>query len=348
MTTRVVFTGKVDHRFAWIGNDAEGDVDIFTEIAAMISAATTNVGLSTMTFNYSTDATATPADTKVGAVAALLAQKASAGLDVRIVGNGGHRWQAGYFRAQRGGAQVADNNLPALIHRISFQSSAAAPPGFLIDNGAVYGPRGGGHTYGWDQDVTAAVGVKGAPDATFTSPLLRECYARQNSQPPRTWSIALPDGHYYVLVVTGEAAFNSKSFVLAQGQTIFFRKNAGVFQYFEHTDTGAGEFSCSSVDGGADTAPPSPSGLPVARRLEVGAISGGKLNITVGKAGQPSWSSVDYIEIYRGSSAHPLGDPGLDHTRVQERALHHTKFILVDAGMSAAKLWTGSHNMTPV
>ena len=35
MTTRAVFTGKVDHRYAWIGNDAEGGVDVFSEIAAI-------------------------------------------------------------------------------------------------------------------------------------------------------------------------------------------------------------------------------------------------------------------------------------------------------------------------
>lgn len=344
MSTRAVFTGQVNHRFAWIGNDAEGRVDFFAELAAKISAATTNVCLSTMTFNYGTGAGALAADAKVEAIAALLAQKASAGIDVRIVGNGGHRWQAGYFRAQRGGAQVTDNNLPALLHRISFQSSGTAPSGFLIDSGEPFGPRGGGLSYGWDQDVTADVGVKGAPDATFSSPLLRECFARPNSGAPRTWSIELPAGHYYVLVCTGEAAFNSKSFVRGQGQTIFTRKIGGVFQYLEQTDTGASEFSCSSVDGGTDI----DTGLPMARRLEVGAASGGRLNIEVGKIGQPSWSSINYLEIYRASDTHPLGDPGQDKGIVQERSLHHTKFVLIDAGTPAANLWTGSHNMTPV
>lgn len=347
MTTRAIFTGKVDHRYAWIGNDAEGSVDFFSELAAMLSAATTSIALSTMTFNYGVGPSAPPADAKVEAIAALLAQKAAAGLDVRIVGNGAHRWQAGYFRAQRGGAHVADNNLSALLHRISFQSSTAAPPGFIVDRGEVFGPRGGGLSYGWAQDMTAAVGVKGSPDATFTSPLLRECYGLPNSQGPRTWSIELPAGHYYVLVATGEAAYNSKSFVLAQGQTIFLRRSGGVYQYFEHTDTGAGEFSCSSVDGGTDSSGSSPTGLPMARRLEVTAASG-RLELTIGKEGQPSWSSVCYIEIYRASSVHPFGDPGLDPTLVQERSLHHTKFILTDAATTSAKLWTGSHNMTPV
>lgn len=343
MTTRVIFTGNVDHRYAWIGNDAEGNNDVFTELAALISAANGSVAVSTMTFNYGTGATATPADARVEQIAQLLADKAAAGRDVRIMGNGGHRYQAGYFRAQRGGAHVVDNNLSALVHRISFQrAAAAAPPGFLVDSGAVFGPRGSGLSYGWDQDAAADIGPKGPPDATFVSPLLRECYARSNALGPRTWSIALPPGHYYVLVATGEAAYGSKSFVLAQGQSIFLRKTAGVYQYSDFTNTGPGEFACSTVDGGADP----DTGLAMARRLEVPAS--GRLELTVGRAGEVSWSSIDYLEIYRASDTAALGDPGLDATRVQERACHHSKFILVDAGAVSQRLWTGSHNLTTI
>lgn len=344
MGSQVLFTGQVDHRYAWIGNEARGGVDILAELATWLGTASASVAVSTMTFNYGTGPTATPADAKVEAIAALLAQKAAAGLDVRLFGNGGHRYQAGYFRAQRGPVFVADNNLSALVHRISFQRAATpAPPGFLTDSGAVFGPRGGGLSYGWSQDVTADVGLHGTPEASFTSPVLRECYAASNSAGPRTWSIALPPGFYYVLAVTGEAAYGSKSFVLAQGQTIFLRKDSsGSYQYFENTNTGPGEFACSTVDGGSDPG----TGLPLARRLEVTA-AGGQLQLTVGKAGQTGYSSLDYLEIYRASATHPLGDPGLDKTRVQERALHHSKFVLVDAA-TAPRLWTGSHNLTPV
>lgn len=344
MTTRVLFTGKVDHRYAWIGNDAEGSVDILNELATVISAATTSIAVSTMTFNYGTDAGATAADAKVENIAALLAQKAAAGVDVRIMANGGHRFQTGYFRTLRGPVHIADNNLPALVHRISFQrSTTVAPAGFLIDSGAVFGPRGDGISYGWNQDVSADIEAHGTPDATFTSPLLGECYAHRNSDGPRTWSIELPPGYYYVFVVTGEAAFGSKSFVLAQGQSIFFRKNSsGTYQYFDQTNTGPGEFDCSTVDGGMDPA----SGLSLSQRLQV--TSTGLLEIEVGKFGETGYSSVNYIEIYRASDVYPFGDRGLDKTRVQERALHHSKFVLIDEGTANQRLWTGSHNLTPV
>jgi hypothetical protein len=344
MVTRVLFTGKVDRRYAWIGNDAEGSIDILNELATVINAATTSMAVSTMTFNYSTGSGVTAADAKVEKIAALLAQKAADGVDVRIMANGGHRFQAGYFRTLRGPVHLADNNLPALVHRISFQrSTTAAPVSFLVDSGSAFGPRGGGLNYGWDQDVSADIDLHGTPDPTFISPLLGECYAHRNSDGPRTWSIELSPGYYYVFVVTGEAAFASKSIILAQGQSIFFRKNsAGKYQYFDQTNTGAGEFDCSTVDGGKDPA----SGLSLSKRLQVSST--GLLKITVGRAGETGYSSIDYIEIYRASDIYPYGDHGFDKTLVQERALHHSKFVLVDAGTINQRLWTGSHNLTPV
>ena len=343
MTTRILFTGKVDHRYAWIGNDAEGSIDILNELSAVIATAKTSIAVSTMTFNFTSGTGATPADAKIENIAALLGQKAAAGLDVRIMGNGGHRFQAGYFRAMRGPVQLADNNLPALINRISFQrSTTPAPAGFLVDSGTSFGPHSNGLNYGWDQDVSTDITSHGTPDATFTSPLLRECYAHKNSDGPRKWSIDLPEGYYYVFVVTGEAAYPSKSFVSAQGDMIFFRKNSnGNFQYFDHTNTAIAEFDCSTVSGGRDE----DSKFPLSKRLHVAAT--GKLEITVGKLGETGYSSLNYIEIYRGD-ANLLGDLGVDKTRVQKRALHHSKFVLVDEGTANCQLWTGSHNLTPV
>ena len=344
MTIQAYFTGKVDHRFAWLGNDAVGSFDILAELASLIGSATSSIAVSTMTFNYT--AGATPADAKIELLADLLAQKAQAGLNVRIVGNSGHRYQDGYFRALRGPLHIADNNLPALLHRISFQrASTPAPAGFLVDAGDVYGLRASGLYYGWDSNASGDIGPHGSVPAGFTSPLLGECYARINSSATRTWRIQLPAGHYYLHVATGEAAYNSKTFVLAQGTTpLFLRKNlSGNYQYFDNTNTGAGEFACSTVDGGTDPG----TGLPMGQRLEVTA-AGGTLDITVGRVGQASYSSIDYIEIYRASDTYPYGDPGLDKSRVQDRALHHSKFVLVDADTATPRLWNGSHNLTPV
>ncbi len=328
MGTEIRFTGKVDHRFAWLGNDAQGEIDLEAELVAFINSATSSVAVSTMTFS-------------LGAVGDALAAAANAGRKVRVVGNAGHRFQQGWFRAQRAAAQVVDNNLPALVHRISFQQAGAVPDGFLVDSGAAFGDRGGGLRYGWSQDVSGDINAHSAP-AAFTSRLLGHCYAKRNDT-QRTWSIELPSGYYYVVAVTGEANYGSKSFVLAQGQTIFTYKDSSGLHYSDHTDSAAGEFGCSVADGGEDSTSHEPAG----RRLDV---SSGTLTLTVGQgvAGATTWTGLNYIEIYRGSSSSPLGDPNTDRTLVQERQLHHSKFILLDAETASPRLWTGSHNLTPI
>ena len=347
MALRAFFTGKVDRQYAWIGNDAAGGADVLAQVASLINSAATSVAVSSMTFSYKPGAT--PADAQVEQIAGLLADKAAAGVEVRIVGNAGHRFQAGYFRAQRGPVMLADNNLPALVCRISFQRAASpAPAGCAVDSGQPFGANNPAlPAYGWDADASGQISAHA--DAahpippSFTSPLLRECYAQSNGAAPRTWKIQLPAGHYYVLAAAGEAAYSSKSFIAVQGDyAIFLGKTGGVCHYADHTDNGAGEFSCSTVDGGTDP----DTGLPMAKRFEV--VAGGCLELTVGKPGQTSYTSLDYLEIYRASDIHPYGDPGLDKALVQERALHHSKFVLVDAATPAPRLWTGSHNLTPV
>lgn len=347
MSIQAFFTGKIDRRYAWIGNEAQGEIDILDRIISLISSATTSIEVSSMTFNYTSGAT--PADGKIEQIATLLAAKAESGVNVRIFGNGGHRYQDGYFRSHWGPVQLADCNLPAVLYRISFQRAVTpAPAGFLVDSGLVYGARYPGvPDFGWTTDVSDKINAHsgaGHPiPAGMTNPLLRECFAGNNGSGPKTWRIGLPEGYYYVFVATGEAAYNSKSFISIQGDpAIFLRKIGGVYSYENHTDSGSGEFGCSTVDGGADSA----TGLPMAKRFYVPA--GGHLEIGVGKAGEPSFSSLDYIEIYRASASFSTGDKFTNKNMVQEKALHHTKFILVDAATPARQLWTGSHNLTPV
>ncbi len=335
MTTRVMFTGKADHRFAWIGNDAEDRVDILQELLTQIDLATTSIEVSSMSFSFTDSGTS--ADGKVKAIAEKLAQKAAAGVAVRILGNAGHRFQTGYLTAQRGPVVLADENVPALVARVSFQSATAAvPAGFAVDTGGVFGPHGA-ISYGWDTDVTAAVGPHGAVPAAFTNPLLSECYAAVNSGGPRTWTIQLdPSEYYYVRVVCGEAAFGTRNVVRVQGQTVFSKPVGGTTTFFEYLSADPGEFVVSTVEGGDN------GGVPASRRVQAGAD--GKLAVQIGKASESGWSSLDYIEIYRASAANPAGDDGTDAHRVQRRGIHHAKFFLLDG----AKLWCGSHNITPV
>lgn len=321
--TTAYFNKPVDKRFAWLNNDAHGDADFQTELRNLILSATTSVDVCTMSLGGVDD------------VAQALVTAARDGRQVRIMGNSGHRYSDGYFTTLHGPLQLADNNLSALVCRVNFQSNThTVPTGFLPDYGDLYGPRGGGMTYGWLHNATGDIKTTAHP-ADYTA-LLGDCYAKTNSAGTMTWEIAVPNGYYYVLAATGEADFNSKSFVWAEGQTIFTYMSGGVLHYSDHTDTAAGEFKCSVVDGGMNGAE------YTSRRVQV---SDGKLTITIGKSGETSWSSLNFLEIYRGCATIE-GDHGTDKQYVQERQLQHSKFVLIDGGTPNAKLWTGSGNLT--
>jgi hypothetical protein len=321
--TQVFFTKPVDRRYAWLGNDAQGGVDFKAKILSLINGATSHIELATFSFGG------------VPEIGAALADKAQAGQSVRVVVNRGQRLGDGLLRALRGPVQVIDNNLPALHARVSFQQpGSTAPAGWLADTGGLYAAHGA-YAYGWTSDASAD--MKATADATYTSPLLGHCYARSNSQGPRTWEIQVPNGSYYVHAVVGEADFNSKNFLYVEGQPIFRINGSGGPTWGEWLGGAAGEFKGSLVEGGQE------GGFPNSRRIQV---SDGKLSITVGKSGQTSWSSLDYVEIYRASATSADGDHFGDKTLVQEDGIQHAKFMLVDAGTPSAKLWTGSGNMS--
>lgn len=324
--SEIIFTEPVDHRYAWIGNEARGDVDFKVELINMIRASTTSIDVSTMSFGG------------VEEIADELALAASKGVRVRILGNGGHRHGMGYMRALRGPVQLADNNLPALLYRINFQrASSPVPAGFLVDSGQPFGPRGGGLNYGWSQDMTGS--MRTALTTTlglgnFTSSLLGDAYARANNLGQVMWEIEVPNGYYYVNAVVGQAGFASQTHLTVENQPIFFDSAPG-FGSVAHT--GIGEFEGANVDGGQ-----AQDGDPAAKRIQV---SDGRLTVAIGNASASAWSSLDFIEIYKGSSA-PYGNNGTDKTMVQERQLQHAKYLIFDAGQPTRKLWASSGNLT--
>ncbi len=316
--TRAVFNQSVDKRYAWLGNDAEV-ADFETEMLDLINSATTSIDVATMSFSLTN-------------IADALATKAAAGVNVRIITNSGHRAQVGSLQALRGPCQMADNNLPALLHRINFQEDAgAAPPGYLKDDGAVFGPRGGGLSYGWSVDQRTRVVSRGR----YTNPLLDDLFSARNNAEYR-WEIALPPGHYYVLAVVGDPDFGTKNHVRVEGQEVL---NRGTFWY---ENCAPAEFKGSNVEGGES------DGNPSAARINV---TDGRLTVVVGEnnAASTNFSTLCFLEIYKADDAQPLGDTsyedGDDH-EVQERQLHHSKFILVDAGTPSAVLWNSSGNLT--
>lgn len=316
--TRAVFNQPVDKRYAWLGNDAEV-VDFEAEMLSLINSATTSIDVATMSFSLTN-------------IADALVTKAEAGVRVRIITNSGHRAQAGSLRALRGPCQMADNNLPALLHRINFQDDAgAAPPGYLKDDGAVFGPRGGGLSYGWSVDQRTRVVSRGR----YSNPLLDDLFSARNNAEYR-WEIALPPGHYYVLAVVGDPDFGTRNHVRVEGQNVL---NRGAFWY---ENCAPAEFKGSNVEGGET------DGSPSATRIHV---TDGRLTVVVGEnnAASTNFSTLCFLEIYKADDTEPEGDTstddGDDH-EVQERQLHHSKFILVDAGTPNATLWNSSGNLT--
>jgi len=323
--TRVVFNQEVDLRYAWLGNDAEV-INYQNQIIDIINNSNTSIEVSSMTFS-------------IDAIADALANKADAGVQVRIIGNSAHRIQhnnsTGYMRALRGNMQIIDNNHPALIHKINFQKDAGAPPsGWLADRGETFGVHDSGISYGWQNDENS--NIKTANE--YLNPLLDDCFAAPNSSGVHNWEIQVPNGVYYVAVACGQPGFNSKSFVQAEGQNIF---NGGAF---ERVDCGIGEFKGSIVDGGQDLDFPDE---PTPNSMRI-TVNDNRLTLSIGKLGETSFSSICFVEIYRGDEdifGDDTYDDGLDNT-IQDKQTVHAKYIIADAGTANEVLWCSSGNLT--
>lgn len=92
--------------------------------------------------------------------------------------------------------------------KINFQPAAAAvPPGYLPDSGAVFGNRGNGFSYGWDQGNTANTTDRDSANSldqrydTFITTL--------DANGSDTWEIAVPNGRYSVFMVAGDPTRNN-------------------------------------------------------------------------------------------------------------------------------------------
>lgn len=80
-------------------------------------------------------------------------------------------------------------------------------PGFLDDYGFVYGPRGNGYSYGWDDDNTQHARLRNAansPDKRYDT--FNHLQKTDPLPVGRTWEIAIPNGLYLVHIVSGDAS----------------------------------------------------------------------------------------------------------------------------------------------
>ncbi len=99
---------------------------------------------------------------------------------------------------------------------INFQPGAAPSyPGYLVDAGSKFANRGNGYGYGWSSDNTKNTRDRNAsnsPDQHF------DTFAFMQRNATRSWEIALPNGHYNVTIVVGDAtATNSIYKIAAEG-----------------------------------------------------------------------------------------------------------------------------------
>ena len=90
--------------------------------------------------------------------------------------------------------------------KINFQpATAPTVAGYLVDSGLVYAARGNGFTYGWSGDVTDT-----SRDRNVLTDQLRDTLLHMQKPlvPNASWEIAVPNGRYQVLLVSGDSAAN--------------------------------------------------------------------------------------------------------------------------------------------
>jgi mono/diheme cytochrome c family protein len=102
---------------------------------------------------------------------------------------------------------------------INFQpASAAIPNGYLEDDGALYGNRGNGLTYGWNFDCAGSARDRNlAADQRYDTLIHMQ---KDGNDVPRTniWEIAVPNGLYDVRVVVGDQSYaQGRQQVTAEG-----------------------------------------------------------------------------------------------------------------------------------
>src|SRR5439155_6739826 len=96
-------------------------------------------------------------------------------------------------------------NEPGVVN-INFQpANVEIPSGYVADSGQVFGDRGNGYNYGWDQSIQA-----GTRDRNLVADQRSDTVVHMQRYGTRTFEVALPNGTYKVHVVAGDPSyFNS-------------------------------------------------------------------------------------------------------------------------------------------
>jgi hypothetical protein len=94
--------------------------------------------------------------------------------------------------------------LPTTI-KVNFQTTTSpTPAGFLADNGAVFGSRGNGQSYGWNSSASSFARDRNAGNAADQQ---HDTLIHTQLFGARTWELAVPNGSYSVHIVAGDPSF---------------------------------------------------------------------------------------------------------------------------------------------
>ncbi len=104
------------------------------------------------------------------------------------------------------GGTLDSDPTPGSFHLdVNFQPAGAPiPDGYLPDYGAVYGDRGNGFTYGWDQDNSINARDKDSP---LSPDQAYDTFIHMQKSGSRTWSALVPNGTFDVHIVSGDAGY---------------------------------------------------------------------------------------------------------------------------------------------
>jgi glucose/arabinose dehydrogenase len=126
---------------------------------------------------------------------------------------------------------------PPFRANVNFQpASAQVPSGYLVDSGAVYGPRGNGHVYGWTTATSAFEDRNSSksPDQRYDTLVMTQ----HRSSPNATWELGVPNGTYTVRIVAGDpSSHNSVYRVAAEGLLVVDGTPSATSRWVEGTRT---------------------------------------------------------------------------------------------------------------
>ena len=166
---------------------------------------------------------------------------------------------------------------PAAI-QINFETTATVTPaGYLKDAGNLYGDRGNGYTYGWNQNITTNARERNVEAIKTFDTFIH----MQLNNGFNYWEIEVPNGEYRVSIVAGEANyFDSYNAISAEGKLII---QEAVYSSKHHA------YGSSIVD-----------------------VTDGKLTIRPATGSGASNAKIDFIHIDRISSTTGISDQSFE------------------------------------